>query len=329
MAIDSNKRDRRHSETVEFISQPITACRNDLESLTPATQTVTAAQGLQIINSPTVALPHGSIPPYSGGFIVTQGPGGTQMVAPQISGPPQLVQMTTHPQGIPIMVPAIATTKQEPSRTPADDRDDASSQASSETSEREPPAKRIALDTGRTITSTGKLATMAPSGFVMTPTGHMVPTSHFNTHSPQIVQMGTHPHIPLVMPSSSVTSYTSKSSPVESQAGNNIILKEDTPRRSPLENGITSHVLSSGNPKRTQVISASHLLQMAPPSHVPLVLPTLPGHMERKGNDPSESGEVLGRHAERKRSGGDTSSVTSSLKMPFANISIQSGEIIY
>ena len=332
MAIDSNKRDRRHSETVDFIPQPITPCRSELESLSPVTQAVTASQGLQILNSPSVALPHGSIPPYSGGFIVTQGPGGTHMVTPQISGPPQLVQMATHPQGIPIMVPAaIATPKHETSRSAvSDEKEEVRSRASSEASDREPPAKRIALDSGRTIiTSTGQLCTISPSGYVMTPSGHMVATSHFNPHSSHIVQMGAHPHMPLVMPATTTMSYPSKTSPVETYAGGGIILKEDAHRRSPLENGLPpSHSLSgAGNPKRAQILPASHLLQMAPPSHMPLVVPTMSaGHAEKVNNSlESSSRETHGRQSEQKQRSGDPS-VTS--KMPFTNISIQSGELI-
>ena len=316
MAIDSNKRDRRHSETVDFIPQPITPCRSELESLSPATQAVTTPQGFQILNSP-VALPHGSIPPYSGGFIVTQGPGGTQ-----ISGPPQLVQMAAHPHGIPVMVPAaIATPKHERSRSAAsDEKEEVRSRASSEASDREPPAKRLALDSGRTIiTSMGKVCTISPSGYVMTPSGHMVPTSHFNAHGSHVVQMGAHPNIPLVMSATAASSYPSKTSPVETHAGGGKILREDIHRRSPLENGLSpSYSLSGAGKQRVQILPASHLLQMAPPSHMPLVVPAMPVS-ESSNRDPH------GRQSEQRQSSGDPSMTP---KMPFANISIQSGEVI-
>lgn len=74
VAIESNKRDRRHSDTVEFLSPQMT-CRTDLEQAVSPVQRVSNTQGLQLITSPTVAIPHGSLPPYSGGFIVT-GSGG-------------------------------------------------------------------------------------------------------------------------------------------------------------------------------------------------------------------------------------------------------------
>ena len=61
--------------------------------------TVTGAPGLQLISSPTVAIPQASMPPYSGSFIIT--PSGV-VATPRIS-PHQLLQMT--PPHLPIMVP--------------------------------------------------------------------------------------------------------------------------------------------------------------------------------------------------------------------------------
>ena len=71
LAIESNKRDRRHSDTVDFLNPQLS--RGDLEqAISPAPRpTPGNAQGLQLITSPTVAIPHGALPPYSGGFIVT------------------------------------------------------------------------------------------------------------------------------------------------------------------------------------------------------------------------------------------------------------------
>ena len=348
VAIDSHKRDRRQSDTVEFLHQPLSGGRNTLESLTPVTNTITATQGLQIINSPSVALPHGAIPPYSGSFIVT-GPGGTQMVTPQISGPPQLVQMTT-PQGIPIMVPTLTPGgKHELGQSVAEDHDDASSQASSDASDREsaPPAKRIALDGGRSIATTARIP---PAGFVMTPTRPMVPTSHFTTQvPPQVLQVGPNSHIPIIMPTTTATSFISRMSPMETQVSNGVIVK-DSLRHSPLENGICStHLATSGSSKRTQVIPASHLLHMAPPTHMPVVVPATTsvalGHNGDKQRHTSESehGESVAvsvtdspehrKTPEKKHKpshGGSSTPVsgTSSLKMPFANIAIQSGTYI-
>ncbi len=81
LAIESNKRDRRHSDTVDFLSPQMT--RSDLEqAISPVTPRQSGGssnpQGLQLITSPTVAIPHGAMPPYSGGFIVA-GNGGHQV----------------------------------------------------------------------------------------------------------------------------------------------------------------------------------------------------------------------------------------------------------
>ena len=357
VAIDSHKRDRRQSDTVEFMHQPLTGGRNSLENLTPVTNTITATQGLQILSSPPVALPPGAIPhSYSGSFIMT-GPGGAQMVTPQISGPPQLVQMTT-PHGIPIMVPALAPGgKQEVvPNSVADDQDDASSQASSEASERElapPPPKRVALEGGRSVAVATRIP---PAGFVMTPTRHMVPTSHFAAPGHHIVQMGPNSHIPVVMPTTTATGFVSQMSPVEAQVSNNIVVKDDSTRRSPLENGLNSPYFvtgtsSSSSTKRTQVISASHLLHMSPSPHVPLVIPTntaVPvggchGNAKHRLTESSPNSDridhafphvstatIMEKSHSRHNGGGSAlpGNPPTTLKMPFANIAIQSGTYI-
>lgn len=348
IAIDSHKRDRRQSDTVEFMHQPLTAAgRNTHETLTPVSNAITATPGcatqLQILNSP-VALPHGTIPPYSGSFIVT-GPGGAQMVTPQISGPPQLVQMTT-PHGIPVMIPSsLAGTKHELSQNAGDDRDDASSPASSDASDRDhapPPAKRVALDMGHSIATTARIP---PSGFVMTPSRHIVPTSHFAAASGAHVVMGPNSHIPIVMPTTTHTSFLSRTSPMETQVSNSIIVKEDNSRRSPKENGVCSPHFSSTS-KRTQVISAAHLLHMTHPTHMPVVVPTtttIKHNGDKHRTSESSSSEqvdavetVPERFTEKHKhnhNGGSGSlpitSTTTSLKMPFANIAIQSGILAY
>ena len=105
-AIESNKRDRRHSENVtEFLTTQTVAREGDkLEQLmagqgAATAFTVTGAPGLQLISSPTVAIPQASMPPYSGSFIIT--PSGV-VATPRLS-PHQLLQMT--PPHLPIMVP--------------------------------------------------------------------------------------------------------------------------------------------------------------------------------------------------------------------------------
>ena len=334
--------------------QPLATGRSSLDNLTPVTNTITTPQGLQILSSPTMALPHGTIPPYSGSFILT-GPGGTQMVTPQISGPPQLVQMTTTHHGIPIMVPTMAPGKHDLGGQggSGEDRDDASSQASSEASDREisaPPTKRVAIDIGGRAVATTRIATgtaATATGFVMTPTRHMVPTSHFA--SPHVVQMGPNSHIPIVMPTTTATGFMSRiSSPVDTGVSNGVVVKDDVSRRSPLENGVGSPRLVPGGPKPTQVISASHLFHMTPPPHsVPLVLPTNAiaighhhGHKHRSNEPSSLHSNPATDHvhllstATEKSHGKHNSGVppgaasTSLIKMPFANIAIQSGTYV-
>ena len=284
------------------------------------------------------------------------GPGGAQMVTPQLSGPPQLVQMTPH--GIPIMVPTLAPgTKPELGVAGglAEDRDDTSSQASSETSDRDsalPPAKRVAVDQGGRSMATA--ARIPPGGFVMTPTRHVVPTSHFTSPGPHVVQIGPNSHIPIVMPTTTATSFVSPqmTSPVETQVSNGVFVKDDCSRRSPLENGICSpHLISSSSPaKRTQVISASHLVHMTPPHHaVPLILPTNTavavghhGNGKHRTSETSNPSEQVDRAphvtsgSDKTRSGREdggsqlsaSNSTATTLKMPFANIAIQSGTYV-
>ena len=105
-AIESNKRDRRHSENVtEFLTtQNVVREGEKLEQLMgqAAAFTVTGApSGIQLISSPTVAIPQASMPPYSGSFILTPS-GMVNVHTPRLS-PHQLLQMT--PPHLPIMVP--------------------------------------------------------------------------------------------------------------------------------------------------------------------------------------------------------------------------------
>lgn len=81
LAIESNKRDRRHSDTVDFLSPQL--ARSELEQAISPVGTRSSVpgntQGLQLISSPTVAIPHGAMPPFSGGFIVAGNSGAHQV----------------------------------------------------------------------------------------------------------------------------------------------------------------------------------------------------------------------------------------------------------
>ena len=112
LAIESNKRDRRHSDNMDYVQhQGNTARENERrETLVsqPAYAVTGTPSGLHLISSPgTVTLPHSNMPPYSGGFIIT--PSGHHIVhTPRMStaAAPQLLQMATpHPQ-LPIVVPS-------------------------------------------------------------------------------------------------------------------------------------------------------------------------------------------------------------------------------
>ena len=174
MAIDSNKRDRRHSETVEFISPQIAGCRPGELDATSVTGHVTVAQGLQLISSPTVAIPHGSLPPYSGGFIVTSG-----------GGQHQLLQM---PPGIPIMMPAPS---KEPSETGSIDE----SQDSTETPE-----------TPRKMFGSPQILRMAPHHLQMLP---VTSSSTTKTDSPTLEFIQTkRPMPPVAIPHGSLPPYS-------------------------------------------------------------------------------------------------------------------------
>lgn len=104
LAIDSNKRDRRQSETVnEFIAVQSGDKPREQILASQATAAYVTPAGLQLIGSPTtVAIPQGSIPPYSGSFIIAPS-GQAQMVHPPHLSGPHLLQMQHQP--LPIMVP--------------------------------------------------------------------------------------------------------------------------------------------------------------------------------------------------------------------------------
>ena len=315
MAIDSNKRDRRHSETVEFIAPPV---GSDLDqAISPVTH-VTTAQGLQLISSPTVAIPQGSMPPYSGGFIVT--PGGAHVV-----GSPQLLQMAHHVPGIPIVLPApydhLRTCSSE-------DRDDTESMDSCE-----PPAKKLAVDR-----SIHKAVTIADSrlpfnihtsagNFIMSPGGTPVvrhpgtlPTS--GAPPTQFIQMSPHPHIPIMIPTPTTSAAAAAASKDALLRQQTLIETEDKHHRRMLTvvNGpIPSSALSvqsAGGVVISQqsspaVSNDGTLVQM---TSSPLVtMPTID-----KGNKEEDS-----REDQQQQGQGETRAPP---KMSFANISIQSGE---
>ena len=336
MAIDSNKRDRRHSDTVDFMTPQIATCRAELEQTsvsvnvaTPVTHAVTSTQGLQLISSPTVALPHGSISPY-GGFIMTSGPGGTHVMTPHMQ--PQLVHMAGPHSAIPIMVPASAEGK---GLVEEDD-----------SLESEPPLKKIGLDLGHLKVSASNRIGGAPtphsaSVIVTGPGGTRV----VQTASPQqLFQMAGHPHMQLVASGSPTerqieeeTKQNSKKS--ESLARKLMHLTTQSPNIT-VENGVPiatfpSHSLPGGMVLAPQGVPASqlatpHLVQVPAHPHIPIMIPAGQGLSQgswttaaslREDRDSSSKQEVL----EMAKNNRERPSVAST-RIPFANISIQSGE---
>ena len=108
VAIESNKRDRRHSDNPDFVQ---TCQESERRNVIPHTATYTVTGVPSGMHLPGVALPQGPNVPYSGtGLFVT--PSGTAVLAPRFSvtggATPQLVQMAaaTNPHLQSIVVPA-------------------------------------------------------------------------------------------------------------------------------------------------------------------------------------------------------------------------------
>ena len=212
MAIDSNKRDRRHSENMDFMAPQLQ--RGEMDPILSPVVTTTTPQGLQLISSPTMALPHTSLPPYSGGFIVTGGPGGTH----------QLVQMTPHVPGIPIVMPSPATIPvsapshqqaaplSNHSHASSEDREDVQSHSSGESLA--PPAKRPALETTH-IKMSGGGANRGSYSLHQTSTGNIIMTHGCvaSAGGPQLIQMGPHGQIPIVLPTGQVSAVREQKCP--------------------------------------------------------------------------------------------------------------------
>ena len=325
MAIDSNKRDRRHSDTIPLLSGD-----------NPAVMTT---QAMQLINSPTVQhATSGS--PYPGGFLVATPTG-------------QLVQLPQVP-GVPIVMPhGHGHPRSDSSRTVSEDGEDENS------SPREPPTKRMAMEANQV-----KVAYSADNRlpYVHTTAGNFIMThggtpivAHPSIGAPHhIIQMAAHHggHIPIVIPTPTVASSTP--SPLETTAaavtravrcslhGGDVetvtsratmaaALHEHQRRTISVVNGpvpvaaiqpqATTASATGGalSPQQQQGLltmpgQAIHSLIMAPSS---------PATGTKRKLEPEHQVESV-----KKPLSGETSPVptSASLKMPIANISIQSGK---
>ena len=194
MAIDSNKRDRRHSDTIPL-------------GLGDASNSVITTQAIKMIPSPTV--PHAvSGSPYSGGYIVT--PGGIMATG-------QIVQLPQVP-GVPIVMsshPSHHVARSESSRTVSEDGEDETR------SPMEPPLKKVAIDANQVkvalSSDSGRLPqyvhTTAAGNLIMTGPGGTPIVAHpsMGPGGPQFIHMAAaahHPasHIPIVLPTQTAVS---------------------------------------------------------------------------------------------------------------------------
>lgn len=313
MAIDSNKRDRRHSENMDFMTPQL---QRDIDpTLSPAANP--GPQGL-LISSPTMALPHASVSPYSGGFIVTGGPGGTQ-----------LVQMAPHMPGIPIVMP----TSQAPplalsnhSHAHSEDRDDEQSHSSGDGME-PPPAKRSALEA--THIQVGGGASNRTGGYSIhqTSTGSFIMThgGMASPGAPQLIQMsGSHGQIPIVVPTATVRDQ--QKCPIPPNVHMNG--RTDSNLSKCEINTLSSHgggiaVLSQRG--TTATVPAPHtarsLFQMAHHPNIPgLIIPQTVATAPTTAQNGRDR-----RKTEHDKAVGVANSTPATVKMPFANISIQPG----
>ncbi len=347
LAIDSNKRDRRHSETVEFIAPQITTCRPvDMEQdLSSQITHVTTPKGLQLIGSPTVALPHGSVPPYTGGFIVT--PTGTHVMAPPGVSRGQLLHMAPH--GIPIVMqaPVAAATGKEPSEAGSNE-DGEESHESADGSE--PPPKKIGLDPSQAKVAMGNsplLANLPPhtASFLLAPPGGgpLVQVPHgLTSHGPQLIQMAPQPFmVPTTAGSCSPTEGWSsrdnermrliQQAPVVTRENhsveNNVSIATISPQ------SLSGMVIAPG--PRGAYVHSPRLVQVST-THRPCV-PV----MMSSSQGTHSSGERLERRrfeqlvmagergvAEEAETKPVIDKTSLSSKIPFANISIQSSELL-
>ena len=315
MAIDSNKRDRRHSDTIPLLSGE--------------NQSIITTQGA-LINSPTV--PHASGSPYSSGIIVATPTG-------------QLVQLPQVP-GVPIMMPSPHHPRSDSSRTVSEDGEEDTN------SPREPPAKKMALEANQVkvaLSTDSRLPYVHTTGgnFIMTPGGTPIVAHPSMAAPPQFtIQMSPHHpgHIPIVIPTPTASS--SAPSPLETSVsaarsirschigdGETLVSRavaQDLQRRTiSVVNGpvpVTTIPPQTSTAGTTNSLSPQQhgLLTMPGPAHLPGLIMPVPASPDKKKM------EAAGSPAENTKKAvtpGDPlpTPVSTSLKMPFANISIQSG----
>jgi len=333
MAIDSNKRDRRHSENLDFVAPQL---RGELECHSPVV--TTTPQGVQLISSPTVAFPQGSLPPYSGGFLVTPGPGGTHVMAS-----PQLVQMSSHMPGIPIVMPtpgALPTLQQtaaipsssssSSSSLASEEREDCQVHSSRELMEGPPPLKKAALETKMPLPhSNSNNGRAIHGGLIMTPSGNIVPGG---AGGPHLIQMNSHGQIPIVVPAPPTSTPHQPHKALHTPRSFHITSRTEVKN----ENGSVSVAGLQSHPGSGNMIFAPPVSLAAPPQAQPMQ------NLVQMTRHPNISGLVIPQQQlgtpsptplkedSKRTSSSDTDSQPSQaalIKMPVANISIESGKV--
>ena len=245
--------------------------------------------------------------------------------------------MAHHIPGIPIVVPGSSVASGHAQsgviwagKLPTEDhelsRDDDDTTA--------PPAKKLALDLGSgKVTLTNSRIHPGVGSFIMTPGGSIVPHPASTPHLIQMAAPGQ-PQIPIVIPSVSTNSSEQRE----------MLMKQS--ENSVTENGSTRSQLAGGVISTTQhkdyltaasrVPHSTNLLQMNPhPQLAGLVMPPVSTTLGGRNmtNSESETGQrTVVQETDRdkrmwspdqQREGTATPTIS---KMPFANISIRSGE---
>ena len=260
----------------------------------------------------------------------------------------QLVQLPQVP-GVPIMMSSHHHPRSDSSRTVSEDGEDDNS------SPREPPAKKMALEANQVkvaLSSNSRLPYVQTTAgnFIMTPGGTPIVAHPSMGPPPQFIQMTSHPgHIPIVIPTPTASSSTP--SPLETSASvarsfrslhgeGEVIMSSaahELHRRTiPVVNG---PVPIAAIPPQTSTAATSTtlsphqqgLLTMPGSTHIPGLIMTSarPVSPEKKRTETELPTPVESvKKATAAVSESSPSTVATSLKMPFANISIQSGELM-
>ena len=326
LAIESNKRDRRHSDTAEFpspqpqtnTSRPDAARSVDQVAVATGIPTTTYAmatsQGLQLITSPTMAIPHGSMPPYPGSFLIPS-PG----IRPNVSSSGQLMQMANH---LPIMMQTAGTIKNERN-------EEVGSTGDHQEGEYPPQAKRIALDLKGQPTA-GYIIGTHPGGGASTQ--HLLQMAH---HSHQIITLG--PQGSPVVTDSRSLGRLGLDHDEEHQGGR----KEGggghgENSRIPMHHPTSFVINTSKGAQLVQAASSPQLVHMVTHPHLPIVMPAGFHHQFATAEMPKLTPPPLSSQSAKPEQEVGVASTPSKpeakgltgngSKMPFANISIQSGK---